>query len=104
MEDGEAGEIFGLPPPAQFGVATQHPQTGAGGVDQDTVAAVLWSEGQRRGGVGAEEINAGEIHSLEVVAEGQQTGPAMIHGHNMSLTMKNLGQVRGFAAPPGADF
>ncbi len=41
LEPGKAAGILGLPPPAQFRVSAQHPETGAGGIDEEAVKAVV---------------------------------------------------------------
>ena len=52
LEPGKAAEVLGLPPPAQFRVAAQHPETGAGGIDEDAVKAVIILKRQGDGRVG----------------------------------------------------
>ena len=51
-----------------------------------------------------QQVDAGQGHSLEIMAECPQAGAAVIHGHDIALAGQHLGQVRGLAAPAGADF
>ena len=52
LEPGKAAKILGLPPPAQFRVSAQHPETGAGGIDEEAIKAVVIAKRQGAGRVG----------------------------------------------------